>query len=47
MSLQRVRSAIAAVRDVDRNFEAISPESVSDAEIRSACEFIVTTMDHL
>jgi hypothetical protein len=42
---ERVRSAIAAVLDIDRDFEGISPESVSDAEIRSACESIVTTMD--
>jgi hypothetical protein len=42
---ERVRSAIAAVLEVDRDFEALSPASVSDEEIRSACEAIVTTMD--
>ncbi|MET3616012.1 hypothetical protein ABID16_004361 [Rhizobium aquaticum] len=42
---ERVRSAILAVLEVDRDFEGISPESVSDEEIRSACESIVTTMD--
>jgi hypothetical protein len=42
---ERVRSAIVAVLEVDRAFEGTSPESVSDAEIRSACESIVTTMD--
>lgn len=42
---ERVRSAILAVLEVDRDFEGISPESVSDKEIRSACESIVTTMD--
>ncbi|RJG39942.1 hypothetical protein [Mesorhizobium sp. DCY119] len=42
---ERVRSAIVAVLEVDRDFEGVSSESVSDAEIRSACEFIVTTMD--
>lgn len=42
---ERVRSAIAAVLDVDHAFEALSPASVSDEEIRSACESVVTTMD--
>ncbi len=42
---ERVRSAIVAVPEVDRDFKGISPESVSDEEIRSACESIVTTMD--
>lgn len=42
---ERVRSAILAVLEVDRDFEGISPESVSDEEIQSACESIVTTMD--
>lgn len=42
---ERVRSAIAAVLDIDRDFEGLSQGSVSDAEIRSACESIATTMD--
>lgn len=42
---RRVRSAIAAVLDVDRDFEALSPDLVSDEEIRSACESIVATID--
>lgn len=42
---ERVRSAIVAVLDVDRNFQGLSPGSVSDEEIQSACESIVTTMD--
>jgi hypothetical protein len=42
---ERVRSAIVSVLEVDRDFDGLSPDSVSDAEIRSACEFIVTTMD--
>lgn len=40
-----MRNAILAVLEVDRDFEGISPESVSDKEIRAACESIVTTMD--
>jgi hypothetical protein len=42
---ERVRSAIVAVLDVDRSFGGISPDSVSDEEVRSACQSIVTTMD--
>jgi hypothetical protein len=42
---ERVRSAIAAVLDVDHAFEALSPDSVSDEEIQSACESIVATMN--
>ncbi|MBB3918649.1 hypothetical protein [Rhizobium fabae] len=42
---ERVRSAIAAVLEVDRDFKALSPDSVSDEEIQSACESIVATMD--
>ncbi|QTG17014.1 hypothetical protein G6M86_27350 (plasmid) [Agrobacterium tumefaciens] len=42
---ERVRSAIAAVLEVDRDFHGLSPVSVSDAEIRSACLSIVTAMD--
>jgi hypothetical protein len=42
---ERIRSAIAAVLEVDSDFEALSPDSVSDEEIQSACESIVATMD--
>lgn len=42
---ERVRSAIVAVLDVDRNFEGLSSDSVSDDEVQSACESIVATMD--
>ncbi|ENN85556.1 hypothetical protein RHSP_06799 [Rhizobium freirei PRF 81] len=43
--VERVRSAIAAVLDVDRNFKGLSPDGVSDEEIQLACESIVATMD--
>lgn len=42
---ERVRSAIAAILEVDRDFDGLSPVSVSDAEIRSACVSIITAMD--
>lgn len=42
---ERVRSAIVAVLDVDRNLEGLSPGSVSDEEIQSAFESVVATMD--
>lgn len=42
---ERVRSAIAAVLEVDRDFEGLSTDSVSDDEIRSACVSIVTAMN--
>ncbi|MDH6297803.1 hypothetical protein CFBP5507_24475 (plasmid) [Agrobacterium salinitolerans] len=42
---ERVRSAIVAVLEVDRDFDGLSPVSVSDAEIRSACASVVTAMD--
>ncbi|MFJ1311360.1 hypothetical protein [Agrobacterium sp. P15N1-A] len=42
---ERVRSAIAAVLEVDRDFDGLSPVSVSDAEIQSACVSVVTAMD--
>ncbi|MGG6898683.1 hypothetical protein [Rhizobium sp. BR 315] len=42
---ERVRSAIAAVLEVDRDFDGLSVGSVSDEEIQSACVSIVTTMD--
>jgi len=34
-----------AVLDADRNFEGLSPDSVSVEEIQSACESVVATMD--
>ncbi|SEI14842.1 hypothetical protein SAMN05216228_102852 [Rhizobium tibeticum] len=42
---ERVRGAIAAVLDVDPSFKGLSPDAVSDEEIRSACESIVATID--
>ncbi|TQN59938.1 hypothetical protein FLX27_19550 [Agrobacterium tumefaciens] len=42
---ERVRSAIVAVLEVDRDFGGLSPVSVSDAEIQSACASVVTAMD--
>ncbi len=42
---ERVRSAIAAVLEVDRDFDGLSPVSVSDAEIQSACVSVLTAMD--
>jgi hypothetical protein len=42
---ERVRNAIAAVLEVDRDFKALSPDSVSDEEIQLACQSIVATMD--
>lgn len=42
---ERVRSAIVAVLDVDRTFDGLSPDSVSDEEIQSACESVDTAMD--
>ncbi len=42
---ERVRSAIAAVLEVDRDFDGLSPVSVSDTEIQSACGFVVTAID--
>jgi hypothetical protein len=42
---ERVRKAIAAVLDVECNFEGLSPDLVSAEEIQSACESIVATMD--
>lgn len=42
---ERVRSAIAAVLEVDRDFDGLSPVSVSDAEIQSACASVVTAID--
>lgn len=42
---ERVRCAIVAVLEVDRDFEGLSPASVSDAEIQSACASVVTAMD--
>lgn len=42
---ERVRGAIAAVLDVDPSFKGLSPDSVSDEEIQSACESVVATMD--
>lgn len=42
---ERVRSAIAAVLEIDRGFDGLSVGSVSDEEIQSACVSIVATMD--
>jgi hypothetical protein len=42
---ERVRSAIAAVLEVDRDFDGLSPVSVSDAEIQSACASVITAID--
>jgi hypothetical protein len=42
---ERVRSAIVALLEVDRDFDGLSPVSVSDTEIQSACAFVVTAMD--
>lgn len=42
---ERVRSAIVAVLEVDRDFDGLSPASVSDAEIQSACASVATAMD--
>lgn len=42
---QGVRNAVAAVLEVDRDFGALSPDSVSDQEIQLACEAIVAAMD--
>ncbi|OWV98855.1 hypothetical protein [Rhizobium sp. R693] len=42
---EHVRSAIVAVLEVDRDFDGLSPASVSDAEIQSACASVVTAMD--
>lgn len=40
-----VREAIAAVLDVDRSFEGLAPEAVTDNEVHAACLSIATTMD--
>lgn len=42
---ERVRNAIAAVLEVDRDFDGLSRVSVSDAEIQSACVSVVTAID--
>lgn len=41
----RVRSAIAAVLDVDDSFGSLLTDSVTDEEIQSACETTITTVD--
>jgi hypothetical protein len=43
---ERVRSAITAVLDVDRNFETLSPDSVSDEQIRSACQSFLDAVNN-
>ncbi|TXH99851.1 MAG: hypothetical protein E6Q76_19285 [Rhizobium sp.] len=42
---ERVRCAIMAVLDVDREFEGLSPGSVTDEEIQSACQSVIATID--
>ncbi|MBY5848043.1 hypothetical protein E0H46_37815 [Rhizobium leguminosarum bv. viciae] len=41
----RVRDAISAVLDVDSNFRGLTPEALTDDEVRAACLSIATTMD--
>lgn len=40
-----VRDAITAVLDVDSSFKGLTPEAVTDDEVRAACLSIATTMD--
>lgn len=42
---ERVRSAIASVLDVDDSFGSVSPDLVTDEDVRSASETIVATAD--
>lgn len=42
---ERVRTAIASVLDVDDSFGSVSPDLVTDEDVRSACETIVATAD--
>lgn len=42
---ERVINAIVAVLDVDDSFGSLSPDSVTDAEIRSACETTISMVD--
>lgn len=40
-----VRSAIASVLDVDDSFGSVSPDLVTDEDVRSACETVAETAD--
>ncbi|ARQ62232.1 UNVERIFIED_ORG: hypothetical protein GGD48_005466 [Rhizobium etli] len=41
----RVRAAVAAILEVDHDFGSLSPDAVTDEEIREACLTVVTVMD--
>jgi len=42
---ERVRSAIASVLEVDDRFRSLSQDSVTDEELRSACEAVAAAAD--